>query len=132
MSRLPAVLVAKGALNIAAGYRTHRQPIFQIFRPLWPNGSCRRELLPLPNHREDLTMQKLIAIAALAAGALAAAAFATGANADTAHRHHRSGSAIVRQTAAPMPAPTSFQSLYQGGAVSNDCEQRVFGFCSVR
>jgi hypothetical protein len=84
-------------------------------------------VVPLLN-QEDETMKSLLAIAALAAAALAS----SGANADTLHRHHRAGAGIVRHTSAPMPAPTSFQSLYQGGVSSNDCEQRVFGFCSVR
>ena len=73
-------------------------------------------------------MRTLFVIAALAAGLASNVG-----NADTVHRHHRAGAGITRHTFAPVPAPTSFQSLYQGGGLSNDCEgQRVFGFCPVR
>jgi hypothetical protein len=72
-------------------------------------------------------MRTLFVIAALAAGLVSNVA-----NADTVHRHQRAG-AGMRYTAEPVPSPASYQSLYQGGDLSNDCEgQRVFGFCPVR
>jgi hypothetical protein len=83
-------------------------------------------IVPLLNPREDLNMRTLFVIAALAAGLAS-----NGANADTVRRHHPADAGILRF--APAPAPTSFQNLYQGGGLSNDCEgQRVFGFCPVR
>lgn len=70
----------------------------------------------------------LFAIAALAVAGLASNA----ANAESVHRHHRAGAQIVRNAPATSHA-ASFQGLYQGGGVSNDCDgQRVFGFCPVR
>jgi hypothetical protein len=81
-------------------------------------------IVPPLDHREDRNMKTLFAIVALAAAGLAS----NGANADTVHRHRRADAGIVRH----MPA-ASFQSLYQGGHVANDCDgQRVFGFCPVR
>ncbi|MGO9392683.1 hypothetical protein [Rhodoblastus sp.] len=74
-------------------------------------------------------MKTLFAIAALAAAGLAS----NGANADSVHRHHRADAGIVRHTSTTTANPASFQSLYQGGSVANDCDgQRVFGFCPVR
>jgi hypothetical protein len=71
-------------------------------------------------------MKTIFAIAALAAAGLAS----SGVNAESVHRQ-RSG--IVRHTSATMADPASFQSLYQGASVANDCDgQRVFGFCPVR
>jgi opacity protein-like surface antigen len=65
--------------------------------------------------------------------ALTVAAFASsGANADTVHRHHGASDGMVRHISAPTPAQNSFQGVYQGGGASEDCEQRVFGFCNVR
>ena len=73
-------------------------------------------------------MRTLFVIAALAAGLVS-----NGANADAVYRHHHVGAGIMRYTIAPLAAPTRFQSLYQAGDLSNDCEgQRVFGFCPVR
>jgi hypothetical protein len=71
-------------------------------------------------------MKTLFAIVALAAFA------ANGANADSVHRHHRAGAGIVRQISAGTSDPTSFQSFYQRGSVSQDCQERVFGFFPVR
>ena len=82
-------------------------------------------------------MKALLPIATLAAAVLGCGA----ANADTVHRHHRTGAALTHRTSMPMPAPTEFQSLYGGGGYagsgyqgdsSDPCEgQRVFGFCPV-
>jgi len=72
-------------------------------------------------------MKTIFAIAALAAAGLAS----NGANADTAHRHH--ADAGIMRHASGAADRASFQSLYQGGSVANDCDgQRVFGFCPVR
>jgi hypothetical protein len=80
-------------------------------------------IVPLLNPRKDWIMKTLFAIAALAVAGFASNA----ANADTVHRHHR---ASAQMRTAPQ---ASFQSLYQGGSVSNDCDgQRVYGFCPVR
>jgi hypothetical protein len=69
-------------------------------------------------------MKTLFAIVTLAVAGLAS----NGANADAVHRHHRAAAGIVRHAPA-----ASFQSLYQGASVSNDCDgQRVYGFCPLR
>jgi hypothetical protein len=73
-------------------------------------------------------MKTLLAIAALAAVGFAS----NGANADSVHRHHRGGAEFMRHTSAATPDPTSFQSLYQRGDLSRDCQERIFGFCPVR
>ncbi len=73
-------------------------------------------------------MKTLFAIAALAAAGFAS----TGASANSVHRHHRGGAGIVRQSHATTPDPTSFQGLYQPNSVSQDCQERVFGFCPTR
>ena len=81
----------------------------------------------LLNQREDWDMRTLFVIAALAAGLAS-----NSANAGTIHRHQRAGAGMRYATEA-VPSPTSYQSLYQGGDLSNDCEgKRVFGFCPVR
>jgi hypothetical protein len=38
----------------------------------------------------------------------------------------------VRQNTAAMPDPTSFQGLYQPNSGSQDCQERIFGFCPTR
>jgi hypothetical protein len=71
-------------------------------------------------------MRTLFVIAALAASLAS-----NGANADTVYSQ-RAG-AGMRYATEHAPAPTSYQSLYQGGDQSNDCEgRRVFGFCPIR
>ena len=70
-------------------------------------------------------MKTLFAIVALAAAGFAS----NGAIADSVHRHHRGGHEILRQSSATTPDPTRFQSLYQPNSVSQDCQERVFGFC---
>jgi hypothetical protein len=86
-------------------------------------------IVPPAQPERGLIMKTLLTIAALAAAALAS----SGANAETVHRHHRAGAGMVHHASAPMPAPTSFQGLYQADGASNECEgQRVFGFCNVR
>jgi len=71
---------------------------------------------------------KNFAFVALTVAALAS----SGANADTIHRHRPASAGMARHISAPTNVPTSFQGLYQGGGASNDCEERVFGFCNVR
>lgn len=74
-------------------------------------------------------MKTIFAIAALAAAGFASNA----ANADTVHRPHRADAGIVRHAPMATADRASFQSLYQGGSVSNECDgQRVYGFCPVR
>jgi hypothetical protein len=84
-------------------------------------------IVPLPKRREDRNMKTIFAIVALAAAGLAS----NGANAASVHRH-RADAEIMRHASGTVDR-TSFQSLYQGGSVANDCDgQRVFGFCPVR
>jgi hypothetical protein len=48
------------------------------------------------------------------------------------HEDADCGAVIVRQSSATMPDPTKFQCLYQTNRVSQDCQERVFGFCPTR